>query len=429
MDNALPKDEVYWYTKKEPKIDKLNKNLKADIAIVGGGMTGLSAAQAFIKKGFKVVLLEKDFCGAGASGKSSGFITPDSEFGLSEFINRFGEEGAKKLWDFGNFGVEFIRNNIIKNKIKCDYLVQDAFFVANRKAHIGLVEDEYKARKELGYRAKIYSNENFQDVLGTEDYHAGVRYYNTFVMNGYLYCQGMKDALKSQISLFENTGVKKIKNNQLETLKGHKISAKKVLVCADRFIPSLKPKDKDFYHVQTYLLASAPLSNKEMHKIFPERQMMVWDSEVNYKYFRPLGGNRLLIGGGNIISLYYWNEVHNYSGMFNAISSYFRKKFPDVKVRWEYMWPGMLGISKDFLPVIAQNSKMPDVYYAGAGAGLPWSAAVGNYLCSKIVNGSYDLDQYLLSTRKYSPVGFLQPIIRKMATFALSHGYIKFLKM
>lgn len=428
MHNTLPKDKVYWYTKKQPKIEKLGQDLKADIAIIGGGMTGLSAAQAFIKKGFKVVLLEKDFCGAGASGKSSGFITPDSEFGLSEFINRFGKEGAKKLWDFGNFGVEFIRNNIIKNRIKCDYIAQDAFFAANKKAHIGLIKEEYKARKELGYKVKIYSNENFQEVLGTKEYYAGVRYYDTFVMNSYLYCQGMKDALKPQIRLFENTGVKKIKNNMLETFKGHKINTNKILVCADRFIPDLKPKDRDFYHVQTYLLVSAPLSRSEMEKIFPEKQMMVWDSDLSYKYFRPIGGNRLLIGGGNIISLYYWNEIHNYSGMFNSLDSYFRKKFPGVNARWEYMWPGMIGISKDFLPIVTQDKNMPNVYYAGAAAGLPWCAAIGNYLSDIIIRNSSEYDKYLSPSRKFPPVSMLQPILRKMATFALSHGYVEFVE-
>ena len=93
--NSFPKDEVYWYAAKKPEIEKLKRNLTTDVAVVGGGMTGLSAAQSFADKGFKVVLLEKDFCGAGASGKSSGFITPDSEFGLSEFIARFGKEDAK----------------------------------------------------------------------------------------------------------------------------------------------------------------------------------------------------------------------------------------------------------------------------------------------------------------------------------------------
>ncbi len=422
-----PKDVVYWYTKKKPKIQQLNRDLKTDIAIIGGGMTGLSAAQAFIKKGFKVVLLEKDFCAAGATGKSSGFITPDSEFGLSEFIKRFDKEGAKKLWDFGNFGVEFIRKNIKKNNIECDYLIQDAFFVANNKKSIKSVEEEYKTRKDLGYKTKIYYKNALNNVLSTNNYDAGVRYYNTFAINGYLYCQGMKSILKSLgLRIFEKASIKEMSNNFLHAENSHKIKFDNAIVCTDRFIPQLKENDKDVYHVQTYLMVSETLSNKQMKDIFPEKQMMVWDSDLNYKYFRPIGGNRLLIGGGDVISLYYWNEIHNNTKIYTKLSGYFKKKFPNIKIKWEYMWPGMLGISKDFLPIVAQDSKMNDVYYTGAAAGLPWCAAIGNYVYDKITNKRSEFDKYLFPSRKFPPVSLLQPILRKMPTFALSHGYIKF---
>ena len=420
----FPKDEVYWHTKKEPKIESLNKDLKADVAIIGGGMTGLSAAQSFLKKGFKVALIEKYFCGAGATGKSSGFITPDSEFGLSDFIKRFGKSGAKNLWDFGNFGVEFIRKNIKRKDIECDFIEQDALFVSNNKSSIKGTEEEYKGRKSLGYGAKIYYD--VSKILGTSNYYSGARYFNTFVMDGYLYSQGMKDALKSKVKIFEKTNIKKISDNLVEADNGHKISANNIVICADRFIPDLREKDSDIYQVQTYLMVSKPLSNSVMCNIFPEKQIMVLDSDLNYKYFRPIGGNRLLMGGGDIISLYNKSEMHNNKKVFRKLAKYFNKNFPNIKITWEYMWPGMLGISKDFLPIIAQDNKMTNVYYAGAAAGLPWSAAIGSYLCDKITNGRNDYDKFLSPNRQFPPIDLLQPILRKKVTFALSHGYVKF---
>jgi len=427
MYTSLPKDEVYWYTKKKPIIHRVKQDLKVDVAIVGGGMTGLSAAQSFLKKGLKIALLEKDFCGAGATGKSSGFITPDSEFGLSEFIKKFGKARAKKIWDFGNFGVEFIRKNIKKNNIECDYLIQDAFFVANNKKSIISVEEEYKARKDLGYKTKIYYKNSLNNVLSTNNYDAGVRYYNTFAINGYLYCQGMKDILISLgLRIFEKTSIKEMSNNFLYTENSYKIKFDNAIVCTDRFIPQLKENDKDVYQVQTYLMVSETLSKKQMKDIFPEKQMMVWDSDLNYKYFRPIGDNRLLIGGGDIISLYYRNEIHNNTKIYTKLSGYFKKKFPNIKIKWEYMWPGMLGVSKDFLPIVAQDSKINNAYYAGAAAGLPWCAAIGSYLCDKITKGRHDYDKYLSPNRKFPPIDLLQPILRKKVTFALSHGYVKF---
>src|SRR4051812_17449506 len=102
------KKEVYWYSKKKPQIKKLQNNAAADICVVGGGMTGLSAAQKLVDAGKKVIILECHFCGGGASGKSSGFITPDSELQLADLKSKYGNEAAKKLRVFANRGVEQI---------------------------------------------------------------------------------------------------------------------------------------------------------------------------------------------------------------------------------------------------------------------------------------------------------------------------------
>ena len=68
----LPQDEVFWYLN-ESAIKPLTHDIKTDVVIIGGGMAGLSAAQKFLEKNVKVVLIEKNYCGSGATGKSSGF--------------------------------------------------------------------------------------------------------------------------------------------------------------------------------------------------------------------------------------------------------------------------------------------------------------------------------------------------------------------
>ena len=144
----LNMNEVFWYTLKQPATrEKLFGETSADVVVVGGGMAGLSCAQKLREAGLSVVLIEKDFCGAGASGKTSGFITPDSEIELSSLIASHGQEKAKHIWEFVLSGVNIIRNNIKQNNIQCDYQVQDSLFIANTPSRKKYVEEEHKARR------------------------------------------------------------------------------------------------------------------------------------------------------------------------------------------------------------------------------------------------------------------------------------------
>src|SRR6186713_215518 len=99
------KYKVFWYEKKGAPRAALKGDRTADIVIAGGGVAGLMCAHEFAQAGKQVVLLEKDFCGAGASGKSSGFISPDSELELDDLISSYGKDTAGALWKFVEDGV------------------------------------------------------------------------------------------------------------------------------------------------------------------------------------------------------------------------------------------------------------------------------------------------------------------------------------
>ena len=171
-----PQDQVFWYLNKHD-IVPLTNNITADVVVVGGGMAGLTAAQSFHEKGLKVVLLEKNYCGAGASGKSSGFITPDSEISLRHIMKEYGPEEGKKLWDFIVSGVERIRANIKNYNLECEYQEQDSLVVANtKKAFATHIQPEHEARRKEGYESTIYSSATVTHIVGSDLYAGAIRY-------------------------------------------------------------------------------------------------------------------------------------------------------------------------------------------------------------------------------------------------------------
>lgn len=80
---------VYWYGGQSPRVEPLRGVVRSEVVVVGGGVAGLTCAQTLAARGTEVTLVERAFCGAEASGRSSGFITPDSELELSDLLALF----------------------------------------------------------------------------------------------------------------------------------------------------------------------------------------------------------------------------------------------------------------------------------------------------------------------------------------------------
>lgn len=426
-----PQHKVFWEVQRhqaEQHLQSLDHDISADTVVVGAGMAGIMCAQALKDMGQKVVVVERDVCGAGASGKTSGFITPDSELELSDLVRNYGPQEAKKLWDFVASGVDDIRCTIEQQKIDCDYQVQDSLFIANDDKGFDVVKHEHETRVSLGYESHLYSKDEVSKHIGSSQYTGGVTYSGTFGMNSYLFCQGMRDVLRSQgVAVYERTPVKRITGGTV-LAGGSTIQAQNVVVCTDRFLPELNIAPKDIYHAQTFLSISNPLSDADVARMFPDQHLMVWDTDLIYQYFRITGDNRLLLGAASMFYTYDRKERKTPKRIIEKMNKYVAKKFPWLKIDIEYVWPGLIGVTKDFAPIVACDSVHSNVCYIGGAAGLPWAAALGSYVAQKIVKGRKDLDDMLKPNRKYPVPYAVQNVIGTRNTFALSHGFAKYFR-
>ena len=421
MADRLPNDVVFWQLPKHDSI-QLKQDAQADVVVIGGGMAGLSAAQKFHEKGLSVIVLEKNFCGAGASGKSSGFITPDSEYSLSMFTEKYGAEKAKIIWEFVISGVDLIRNNITSYEIDCEHSKQDTLVIAHtQKAFSSEIVQEHSTRRSLGYDSSLYNQSELPSILGTDQFFGGVRYSKTFGINGYRYLQEMKDRLSKQgVQIYEESPVLNFDNNTVYC-SGAKVKAQYIVVCADWWIPEFGKLFYDLYHAQTFLLLSAPLKDNEVQALFPQGPLMVWDTSLIYTYFRITPDNRLLLGGSNIYQTYASKAHHDNETIFHKLTSYFYKKFPHIKPEFHYMWPGLIGVSKDILPLAGKDDQNPNIYYVGAAAGLPWASALGAYSADSLIDGRSEFDDLFSPYRPFTVNSTIQKCIGTRLAFALSH--------
>ena len=420
--NLFPQDQVFWYINNDVPVKPLDHDIATEILIVGGGMAGLTVAQEFRNKGYKVVLIEKNYCGSGASGKSSGFITPDAELSLFELQHMFGAEKGKRLWELIGSGLNRIQDNIKKYEIDCDYVQADTLIVANtERAFKNDIEQEYERRKQADYPSVLYPKNDIKKVINSDGYVGGISYGGTFGIWAYKYCLGMKKVLRDMgVQIYEETPAISIEEKKVTTPYAT-IKADHVVVCTDRFEPGLSMLWDKIYHVQTFLMMSCPLSDGQVAQIFPDKPFMVWDTDMVYNYFRLTGDNRLMLGGSDLFYTYSDQEVHNSERMVKKLTNYCKKKFPTVHVEFEYIWPGLIGISKDVFPIAGFDEKMPSVYYLAATCGLPVAAGVALYCASRIADNNTEFDDCFSPYRSATLGSGIQRILGRRLTFALSN--------
>jgi gamma-glutamylputrescine oxidase len=423
------KQAVYWYGQTTPSVSPLQEDARADVVVVGGGLCGLTCAHALVDRGLDVVLLERAFCGAGASGRTSGFITPDSELELSDLVAHYGNRQGQALWEFATSGLERIRRTIEQFGIACDYQIQDSLFVARTpRAFRTSIGGEHRTHASLGYQSTLYDRTSLATIFGSRISSGGVRYGGTFGMNSYAYCRALRDELERRgVRIYEGTPVTRLRGHGVDT-PGGAVSAGTVAVVTDRCLPVLELAAPAVYHIQTFLAISRPLRDRDIRRIFPDDRFMVWDSDLLYHYLRVTGDGRLLVGGSDLRPMYSRHETRVATRSAANLTRYLAAHFPSLNVELEYLWPGFIGVSKDFAPIVGTHEAFPTVHFAGAAAGLPWAAAIGEYVAGKITDGRREFDEVLGPERPFSIGPRLQGVVGKPAAFAASHVAAKYLR-
>jgi gamma-glutamylputrescine oxidase len=424
---VTPVPRVFWHEQGRQSsraYAALSNDTRTEVVVVGGGVAGLACAQTLNDQGRKVVLLEKDVCGSGASGRSSGFITPDSEMELNSLIQSRGVERAKRLWEFVVSGVDDIHANIQRHDIDCDFQIQDSLFLANSPKGYELVNSEHDARTRLGYDSTLYDAQTIRTVLNSPECCGGVRYPGTFAINAYRYCQAMRDVLRdSGVAIYEHSCVTEIGDGR-SVANGFTVRADAVILCVDRCLPEFDLLSNEVYHIQTFLGVSAPLTDAQVSAIFPESRLMVWDSDLIYQYFRLTGDNRLLLGASSARYTY----ANKHRGIVPRILRKMRtlglRKFR-TPLDLQYFWPGMIGVSKDLLPLAGRDPARPTISFVSGATGLAWAAALGRYMAEQLGSNRADLDAEFDPTRHFVVGATVERLIGKPIAFALSHGIVK----
>ncbi len=429
-------NQNWWFTtllvSQHKHCPPLREHIKCDVVIVGAGFAGVCAAAQFLRKGLKVVLIDKNIVGGSSSGRSAGFLTPDSELELHQLVRRYGPKAAREIWDAPVSAIEGLVRNIEKYEIRCGLLKQDSLFLGLGKGGYDAARAELESRVEVGFTdQKLYDVQQLKGILGSVEYTAGIRYGGTYGVNPLQCLQGFKDVLIDDgMQVFESTAIERLEDHTVHTHAGS-ITADNIIIAVDKLEPSISPLAEEVFHAQTFLSVSEPLNDRELKVLFPSgEQMQCWDSKLVYTYFRLTKDNRLLLGGGSALTTFL-KDAYNNPGIIKRVINDFYSHFPELKsVSFRQFWPGQIDTTRDLLPTIVRPKEQPHVRFIFGCVGIPWAAFTGTFAARNILgeaDAEYDkYFNYFSNERYFWLPSSLGKIIGKPLLFSLTNSWAKF---
>ena len=429
-------NQNWWITtlmvKEHKYCPPLTKDIKCDVLIVGGGFSGVSAAAEFLAKGLKVVLIEKNIVGGSSSGRSAGFLTPDSELELHQLVRRYGVKAAGEIWAAPMRGIDRLVDVIKKHDIQCGLIKQDSLFLGLGKGGKQAVEDEAECRKSVGFTdQRIYDETQLKSILGGQGYAAGIRYTGTYGVNPLACLQGLKDLLiENGMEIYESTEMERLEDHTAYTHAGS-VTADNIIIAVDKLTPDISPLAAESFHAQTFLSVTEPLTDKELRILFPSgEQMQCWDSKLVYTYYRLTADNRLFLGGGTPVTTF-MRDAYNNPGIIRRIIKDFRTHFPELDtLSFMQFWPGQIDMTRDLLPVIARPPGQEHVRFILGCVGIPWATFCGSFAARNVL-GEADDDykkyfNYFSNKRHFALPSSLGNIISTPLLFSLANTWAKF---
>jgi len=373
-----------------------------DVVVVGGGMAGLFAAKTLIEAGKKVILIEKNICWWWMSWRSGGFLTPDSELWLRQIEQRYGKEIAKQIRDYGQWWQDAIVELARQQKFNCDLQDEDSLLLWRKKEWSQAVQEEYEARKEYGYDGTYIPNDELYQHTTGKYYTSGVRYSNCFAINPMVFCQEMKYYLQQQgVQVFEYTTLQSYSHNYVKTSRWS-IHCDHIIFSMGKVTQEVhKEFAKDTYGIQNFITMSEPLSDEMVNELFPQGKLMCRDTKLAFTYFRFTGDNRLVLGGGNMLTAGIPFDILYPYGIQQVIRE-IKDIYPNIQpFAFDNYRNGRIETTKDMMPIIDHDTAHDNHLWVQWCVGLPRAAASGRFAAEQLLGKEQPLAPLFKRDRKF----------------------------
>jgi gamma-glutamylputrescine oxidase len=389
-----------------PLREALRGDLQVDVAVLGGGIAGCSAALHLAKRGYRVALLEARFVGYGASGRSGG----QTIFGLAASQQRLaadvGKEDARRLFDLSVEALNLTQSLIREYAIDCDYHANHVH-VAVKARHIQeLKEWAHELHEEYRYpSAQFLDRDALRAHVTSDRYLAGLFDPLSGHLHPLKYTQGLARAAEAAgVRIYENSEVLRYDDGpevRVHTAQGT-VRCAHLILCGNAYIGAVAPSlARRILGVGTYIIATEPLGEARAQSLLPSNAAI---ADINWilDYFRRSDDHRLLFGGR--VSYSSVQPPHLAESMRRRMVRVF-PALTDVKVA--FAWGGYLDITMSRAPNFGRLA--PNVFYLQgfSGHGVTLTGLAGNLVADAVAGTAEHFDVFARIPHRDFPGGRL----------------------
>lgn len=386
-DQDLTKHSYYTATAvRSAAYPSLQGDASCDVAIVGGGLAGLSAALELAERGYSVRLLEAREVGYGASGRNGGQAIHGLACDIDEVELQLGAQDARRVFDMSIEALDLIRSRCRRYDIDCDW--RDGFLgvAVNERKATSLVAGARHLADRYGYPMTIVARDQVRQWIDSPRYLAAVHDARSGHLHPLKYTLGLaRAAARAGVRIHEGTTVTGLAHSPtpvLHTERG-RVSARQVLLAGNVYLQGVaRQLERRIMPVGTYIVASEPVGDDLARQLIPSGSA-VCDNNFVLDYFRFAVDSRLLYGG---------RVSYSTATPMNLAQS-MRKRmvetFPQLRgAEVTHAWGGFVDISMNRAPDFGRLPDAPQVYYLQgfSGHGLALTGLAGK-LVAEAMNG------------------------------------------
>jgi glycine/D-amino acid oxidase-like deaminating enzyme len=354
-----------------------------DVAVIGGGFTGLSAARRLARAGVQVALLEARHVGAGGSGRNGGHLNNGLSQDLRGAERHLGVERARGLYRAYDRSIEMIEETIAEEGIACDFRRAGKLKLASRPSHVAALQAGCAHLRETADPdARWLSAAELRAEIGSDAFHGAILYPKSAMMHMGRYVAGLAGAAaRHGTTIWEGAPVTDRARDgagwRLTTPRGS-LSAGTVILATGAYTSApFSWFRRRIIPVGSFLVTTRPLTGAEVAATMPGNRTCVTTMNIGH-YFRLSPDNRLIFGGRARFSA--TSDAASDARAGAILRKSLAEIFPRLAgVEIEHCWGGLVGMTRDRLPRAGTADGV--IYGMGySGHGAQMSTLVGQAL-------------------------------------------------